>query len=70
MQGDNPTWAKLGFDGHHYWVQQPGLPRRLALSASVHVPDLTEEGVEPNPGWAARHTQSFPGLPGAVEAAE
>eukprot|EP00971_Amphidinium_carterae_P202420 4016323-Amphidinium_carterae.1 len=39
--------ACLGFNGRHYWVQSNGLP---TLCASIYVPDLTEEGVEPNPG--------------------
>eukprot|EP00971_Amphidinium_carterae_P330171 6463046-Amphidinium_carterae.1 len=52
------TWAVLGFDGQHYWVEKLGRP---VLKKSVHVPDLTEEGIEPNPGPAQQVASSAKG---------
>eukprot|EP00971_Amphidinium_carterae_P014594 288131-Amphidinium_carterae.1 len=48
-------WTCLGYDGSHYCV----LARRKPVPiASVFVPDLTEEGIEPNPGPPKADPQS------------
>eukprot|EP00971_Amphidinium_carterae_P097063 1921145-Amphidinium_carterae.3 len=51
----NSCWVCLGYDGSHYCV----LARRKPVPiASTFVPDLTEEGIEPNPGPPKADPQS------------
>eukprot|EP00971_Amphidinium_carterae_P105929 2098040-Amphidinium_carterae.1 len=52
---ENSCWTCLEFDGSHYRVLARHKPVPVA---SVFVPDLTEEGIEPNPGPPKAASQS------------